>query len=196
MRLLDQALTYGELDRLSNQIANALIAHGVVPGDRVGIYLHKSPSAIAGIFGIMKTGACYVPVDANAPGMRLEEIGRQCAFRALITSHVVLSKIGHELPPGVLDERHFLRRSGAGGRLAAAGVFFSGEPARSASVDDPAVAVIDHDLAYILFTSGSTGTPKGVMLSHLDASHFCELGRRDLWDYGGRSALKSRAVQF
>ncbi len=94
VRLLDQALTYGELDRLSNQIANALIANGVVPGDRVGIYLHKSPSAIAGIFGIMKTGACYVPVDANAPGMRLEEIGRQCAFSALITSHVLYQKLG------------------------------------------------------------------------------------------------------
>jgi len=48
---------------------------------------YKSPAAIAAIFGIMKTGACYVPVDANAPGPRLEEIGRQCAFRALITSH-------------------------------------------------------------------------------------------------------------
>src|SRR6266513_4710507 len=94
VRLLDQALTYDELDRLSNQIAHALIANGVVRGDRVGIYLHKSPSAIAAIFGTMKAGACYVPVDTNAPGMRLEEIGRQCAFRALITSHVLYQKLG------------------------------------------------------------------------------------------------------
>src|SRR5678816_4128318 len=92
VRLLDQALTYGELERLSNQVAHALIATGVMPRDRVGIYLHKSPSAIASIFGIMKAGACYVPVDANAPGMRLQEIGCQCAFRALITSHALYQK--------------------------------------------------------------------------------------------------------
>src|SRR4030095_5946972 len=77
VRLLDQALTYGELERLNNTSAPALIPHRVMPRDRVGIYLHKSPSAIAGIFGIMKAGACYVPVDANAPGMRLQEIGCQ-----------------------------------------------------------------------------------------------------------------------
>src|SRR6476659_10939116 len=75
VRLLDQALTYGELERLSNQVAHALIANGVMPRDRVGIYLHKSPSAIAGIFGIMKAGACYVPANANDPVIRLQVIG-------------------------------------------------------------------------------------------------------------------------
>ncbi|PYK44156.1 MAG: D-alanine--poly(phosphoribitol) ligase, partial [Verrucomicrobia bacterium] len=86
VRLLDQALTYGELEKLSNQLAHALIEIGVVSGDRIGIYLQKSPAAIVSIFGVLKTGACYVPVDANAPGPRLLEIARQCEFRALITS--------------------------------------------------------------------------------------------------------------
>src|SRR5437773_10470445 len=85
VRLLDQALTYGELEKLSNPLAHALIEIGVLSGDRIGIYLHKSPAAIASIFGILKTGACYVPVDPNAPGLRLAEIARQCSFRALIT---------------------------------------------------------------------------------------------------------------
>src|SRR5881409_1102136 len=57
------------------------------------IYLHKSPSAIASIFGTMKTGACYVPVDPNAPGLRLAEIARQCGFRALITSFSLYDKL-------------------------------------------------------------------------------------------------------
>src|SRR5436190_17797905 len=93
VRLLDQALTYAELEKLSNQLAHALIEIGVVPGDRIGIYLHKSPFAIASIFGIMKTGACYVPVDPNAPGLRLAEIARQCSFRALITSSSLYEKL-------------------------------------------------------------------------------------------------------
>ena len=100
VRLLDQALSYAELERLSNQIAHALIEIGVVPGDRIGIYLHKSPFAIAGLFGVMKTGACYVPVDPNAPGLRLAEIARQCGFRALITSSSLYEKLNGVFPEG------------------------------------------------------------------------------------------------
>jgi D-alanine--poly(phosphoribitol) ligase subunit 1 len=57
VRLLDQALNYADLEKLRSQLAHALIEIGVVPGDRIGIYLRKSPAAIAGIFGIMKTSA-------------------------------------------------------------------------------------------------------------------------------------------
>src|SRR5437868_8458430 len=92
-RLHDQALTYGESENLSNQLAHALIEIGVVSGDRIGIYLQKSPAAIVSIFGVLKTGACYVPVDANAPGPRLLEIARQCEFRALITSCTLSEKL-------------------------------------------------------------------------------------------------------
>src|SRR5206468_10316917 len=93
VRLLDQALTYAELERLSNQLAHALIEMGVVPGDRIGTYLHKSPAAIASIFGIMKTGVCYVPVDANAYGLRIAEVARQCSCRALLTSSLLYEQL-------------------------------------------------------------------------------------------------------
>jgi len=175
VRLLDQTLTYAELEKLSNQLAHALIERGVVPGDRIGIYLHKSPAAIASIFGIMKTGACYVPVDQSAPGLRVVEIARQCNFRALITSSSLYQKLGTALH----DE------------CPMAGIFFVDQPpdavlpvpvfifANSLAgypTEPPAIEVIDQDLAYILFTSGSTGNPKGVMLSHLNALTFVNWG--------------------
>jgi amino acid adenylation domain-containing protein len=169
VRLLDETITYGELETQSNQLAHALIAAGVRPGDRVGIYLKKSPAAIVSIFGILKTGACYVPVDANAPGARLVEIGRQCAFRALITSSALYPKIDgniqQECPRAALffvDQKP---------ETAVKGEAFS-EALPKHSDEPPDVPAIDHDLAYILFTSGSTGTPKGVMLSHLNALTF------------------------
>src|SRR5215472_3116231 len=93
VRLRNEAITYRELETRSNQLAHALIKSGVTPGDRIGIYLQKSPAAIISIFGILKTGACYVPVDANAPGARLLEIARQCEFRALITSCTLSEKL-------------------------------------------------------------------------------------------------------
>jgi amino acid adenylation domain-containing protein len=171
VRLLDQTLTYAELEKLSNQIAHALIQTGVVPGDRIGIYLHKSPTGIASIFGVMKAGACYVPIDPNAPGLRVEEIARQCSFRALITSSLLYGKLSaafHGESP--MAPIFFIDKSPDKPVPAPAFVFADSLPSQPAV--PPVVDVIDQDLAYILFTSGSTGQPKGVMLSHLNALTF------------------------
>jgi len=176
VRLLDKAITYRELEIQSNQLAHALIENGVIPGDRIGIYLQKSPAAIVSIFGILKTGACYVPVDANAPGLRLKEIARQCEFRTLITSSTLFEKLGdvskEEWPMGAIFSVDKLPEV-AGSMIK---VFSFAEVLPSQSTEPPSVKVVGHDLAYILFTSGSTGTPKGVMLSHLNALTFVNWG--------------------
>ena len=176
VRLLDQALTYGELEKLSNQLAHALIEIGVVSGDRIGIYLQKSPAAIVSIFGVLKTGACYVPVDANAPGPRLLEIARQCEFRALITSCTLSEKLRsiprEEWP---MSATFFVDKMPDIPALPSQSFSFA-DALPSQPTTPPSVSVIGHDLAYILFTSGSTGTPKGVMLSHLNALTFVNWG--------------------
>jgi amino acid adenylation domain-containing protein len=171
VRLLEKAITFRELEQRSNQLANALIAQGVRPGDRVGIYLHKSPDAIVGIFGILKTGACYVPVDANAPGPRLVEIARQCEFRALITSSNLFGKLGSDFENDCSNSKVFFVDHVPEGPGSPAWITFA-DSLPSQSTELPAVPLTDQDLAYILFTSGSTGTPKGVMLSHLNGLTF------------------------
>jgi L-proline---[L-prolyl-carrier protein] ligase len=162
VRLLDEALTYAELEKLSNQLAHALIKIGVVTGDRIGIYLHKSPAAIASIFGILKTGACYVPVDPNAPGLRLAEIARQCGFRVLITSLSLYEKLSatflDECPMAAI---FFIDKSRDSALPAPAFTFADALPSQPAA--PPAVNVIGHDLAYILFTSGSTGVSRRLL---------------------------------
>src|SRR6202021_664253 len=60
-------LTYQELDRLSNKVARALLRLGLAPGDRVGILAPKSAAALLGLYGALKAGACYVPLDPKAP---------------------------------------------------------------------------------------------------------------------------------
>src|SRR5215469_9436303 len=176
VRLRNEAITYRELETRSNQLAHALNKSGVLSGDRIGIYLHKSPAAIASIFGILKTGACYVPVDANAPGPRLLEIARQCEFRALITSCTLSEKLrSTSTQKWPMSAVFFVDDLADLAGLAPAGFSFA-DVLPSQSVTPPSVKVISHDLAYILFTSGSTGTPKGVMLSHLNALTFVNWG--------------------
>src|ERR1700756_2284234 len=69
-----QFLTYQELDRLSNQVARTLLAQGVAPGDRVGILAPKSAASVVALFGVLKAGACYVPLDPKSPAERLAAI--------------------------------------------------------------------------------------------------------------------------
>src|SRR5215470_9598586 len=86
VRFEDQALTYKQLDTVTNQVAQALRALGVRRGDRVAIYLHKSLASVISVFGILKAGGVYVPLDPTAPVKRLSYITRNCDIRVLLTS--------------------------------------------------------------------------------------------------------------
>ena len=70
----ERLLSYEELDRLSNQVARALLAQGVAPGDRVGILALKSAASVVAAYGVLKAGACYVPLDPKSPAGRLSTI--------------------------------------------------------------------------------------------------------------------------
>jgi non-ribosomal peptide synthetase component F len=77
-------LTYEELDRLSNQAARALLRQGVAPGDRVGILAPKSAASVVAIFGALKAGACYVPLDPKSPAARLSAIMRDSGIAVVL----------------------------------------------------------------------------------------------------------------
>src|SRR3954453_6080443 len=173
----DQHLTYGELEQASNRLAYALITAGVRRGDRVGIYLAKSPASLISIYGILKTGAAYVPIDPGAPQRRLTYIVGNCDIRVLITSNDRLGRLRQAFPDAGAPETVLIAdwdapREAAvppGARLIAWG------PALASASDAPVTLTgVDTDLAYILYTSGSTGEPKGVMLSHRNALTFVD----------------------
>jgi acyl-CoA synthetase (AMP-forming)/AMP-acid ligase II len=87
VRFQEQSITYNQLDGITNQLANALLRVGVEQGDRVGIYLNKSLGSLIAVFGILKVGGVYVPLDPNAPVSRLAYITRNCEIRVLVTSN-------------------------------------------------------------------------------------------------------------
>lgn len=174
----DSSLSYRELDSESSHLASLLHKRGLRPGEPVGIYLDKSPEAIVAIFGILKAGACYVPLDPMAPQARLSLIIDDCKLRFLLTSHAKLKHIqstdgyertlSHIFITGTAPDEI----SNEGDRV---DICFCGDQERGSHPDSSLCqTVCKDDLAYILYTSGSTGIPKGVMVSHGAACAFVD----------------------
>jgi amino acid adenylation domain-containing protein len=171
----EETLSYGELEARSNRLARRLRAAGIAIGDRVGIDLDKSAASIVGIFGTLKAGAAYVPIDPRAPAARVAFLVKDCVMRGLITTRERMARLRGQLefvPPCIV--------------LVEAGWDSEGAP------DAPACDAIEQDLAYILYTSGSTGEPKGVMLTHRAALAFVNWAQ-DSFAFGPQDRLANHA---
>lgn len=143
-----QRFTYDELNRLSNQLAHHLWTYGVKPDTIVGLFVERSMFMIAGLLGILKSGAAYVPMDPEYPAERL-------AFMVEDT-HV----------PVIVSQKSLATRMP---EYDAQMIFLDSEEYKTAAETNPASNVSEGNLAYVLYTSGSTGRPKGVMIEHRGA---------------------------
>jgi amino acid adenylation domain-containing protein len=146
-------LTYGELERRANRLANYLVRLGVGPEVLVGIAVERSLEMLVALLGILKAGGAYVPLDPAYPKERLSFMLADSTLQFLVTERQLLPG----LPPHL-------------GKTICLDV--EGEAIASESVAIPAVTVKPHNLAYVLYTSGSTGKPKGVQVEHRSLVNF------------------------
>jgi aspartate racemase len=142
----NSAITYGELNRRADQIAQFLRKRGVRAGDFVGVCLDRSPALVAAVIGILKAGAAFVPFDAKYPPARLQYMFDDAGVRLLLTSvaqkHIAPSSVEVALIEQAADET-----------------------LQDASEKSKPLVSPD-SLAYMMYTSGSTGNPKGVTVPH------------------------------
>src|ERR1700761_9177070 len=161
----ERVLTYAELDTLSSQVARALLAQGVVPGDRVGILAPKSAAAVVALYGVLKTGACYIPLDPKSPAPRLAAIMNDSGVAVLLADQAATPAAG-PLSASVPRLRPVIPAGPHGGRPAAGEtapastgpelVSWEAVLAQSsgelAAGELPGGPGIETDLAYILYT--------------------------------------------
>ncbi|CAG9164011.1 non-ribosomal peptide synthetase [Cupriavidus pampae] len=167
VRMGDDALSFGELNRRANRLAHAMLARGITHESLVGVALQRSPQMIVALLAVLKTGAAYVPLDPAYPADRLAYMIGDSRLALLITQDAVRARLGLDaLAPDatvpVLDLDATLA-DGESGTLAD---------------HDPDIAVPRHGLAYIIYTSGSTGRPKGVAVSHGPLAMHCRATSR------------------
>ena len=164
-------LTYAGLVRRSNQLARVLSEHGVRRGDRVGIYLHKSLETAVALYGIMKAGAAYVPLDPLLPAARLASILADCGIRCLITQPAKLPQLNQLIEQAVrLDCLIGLPPAS----LPLTAIPWS--EVETAPGESPSIAgLMGQDMAYLMYTSGSTGAPKGMIHTHASGLAYAQL---------------------
>ncbi|MGH9158487.1 MAG: class I adenylate-forming enzyme family protein [Vicinamibacteraceae bacterium] len=166
----DRRVSYAELDRLANCVAHSLVQQGVRRGDRVAIYLESSVEAVASIFGALKAGGVFMPINSTTKADKLAFVLNNSRAAAVVTDGKrcqVLDEAKGRTPHLRVTLVAGSQRVGPAHAIAVSTLEdicshdeWSSAPPRKRS--------IDIDLAALIYTSGSTGNPKGVMLTHLN----------------------------
>ena len=149
----ERRISYLELNREADRIAQRLRALGVGPETRVGLCVERTLELPAGLLGILKAGGAYVPLDPALPQERLELILNDAGIRVLLT----MEKLAGRFQSADLA---VLPLDGDSGGL----------PATPASPSE--VEVRPENAAYVIYTSGSTGRPKGVLIPHRGLTNY------------------------
>lgn len=164
------SLSYAELDKKTNQLAKHLVDSGIQKGDRVGIYMNRCIETAIAIYGILKSGAAYVPIDPISPLSRTQYLIDNCDIQFLISTQKQKKRISK-----ILAEETKLKQV-IGTSDETSNSYYSWESIYSTSLENyQKVNVLGEDLAYIIFTSGSTGAPKGIMHSHSSGLAYAKL---------------------
>ncbi|MFG1891971.1 amino acid adenylation domain-containing protein [Micromonospora sp. NPDC049051] len=169
-----QVLSYRELDEAANRLAALLADRGVRRGDRVGVCLPRESRLVVALLGVLKAGACYVPLDPAYPAARTAFMTGDSGARLVLTVSELADRFGDTAlrlddPDPDLDTR---------------------PAARPQLPGDPS------DLAYVIYTSGSTGRPKGVAIEHRSASVLMHWTRETFTDVELGGVLAATSVCF
>ena len=164
----DQKLTYRELNQRANSLASYLRSQKIGRNDIVGIMVNRSLEMIISIVAVLKSGACYIPIDPEYPQDRIEYMLNNSSAKLLLTFKRLENKV-------TFDNKLFVELDNE---------LYNSNKDNLININEP------DDLAYIIYTSGSTGKPKGVMLKHSNINNFIQ-GMCNVVDFNSRKTIVS-----
>ncbi|MGB5930758.1 MAG: amino acid adenylation domain-containing protein, partial [Cyclobacteriaceae bacterium] len=143
----DNKLTYAELDSWSDKFAAYLqTSYGVKKGSMVAVMLEREKHMVPIIYGILKAGAIYLPLDPNNPVTRLESIAEDADVDLVVSRSSYLSNGATFRQTLNLDQNT--------------------DQIVTVSNHCNDVVIGENDVAYVIYTSGTSGKPKGVVIEH------------------------------
>jgi amino acid adenylation domain-containing protein len=152
----NQTMSYAELNSRANGVAYHLLGMGAKPETVIGIGMGRSLDAIAGIVGVLKTGAAYCVIDPDYPVTRIKEMLKEAGLTIILTRSETAARFG--LDGSQIINIEDLLNNGK-------------------NVENISRKVRMENAAYITFTSGSTGKPKGVVATHRSLAVLNNLSR-------------------
>ncbi|MEP7342690.1 MAG: amino acid adenylation domain-containing protein [Acidobacteriota bacterium] len=173
-----QTISYEEMNECADRLAAYLVSHGVAPEQRIGLLFDRSVEMLVGMLAVLKSGAAYVPLDANYPPARLRWMLDDAATTLLLSKQCFAEKVmgaRERFWTNVvcLDEQREVINSADLERL--------GRKARGAA----------DNAAYVIYTSGSTGMPKAAVVTHSAVVNYTLAMVREL-----RLSAADRVLQF
>ncbi|MCE9575975.1 MAG: amino acid adenylation domain-containing protein, partial [Deltaproteobacteria bacterium] len=163
-------ITYGELHRDADALARRLRHCGIAEGDRVALFLERSPEFVTAMLAVLRAGGCFVLLGATDPKQRIEVQLADAQPVVAVTTQALASRLG-DVPVLCIDS-----------------------PAELPGV---AFAPVGADVpAYIIYTSGSTGTPKGVVVSRGSLTNYARAAVANFDLTPGDCALQFASITF
>ena len=170
-----ESLTYMELNRRANAVANRLISLGAGPDVLIGLCVERNIGMVVGIVGILKAGAGYLPIDLSYPRERVAFMLEDAGVTVLVSQRSLEASLPAN--PGVLlflddvtngVDENGINENGVG--------------------EAPNHQAQSENLAYVIYTSGSTGKPKGCQITHANVirlfdqtDHWYGFNSTDVW---------------
>ncbi|NKY89552.1 non-ribosomal peptide synthetase [Nocardia veterana] len=178
----DIELTYREFDCRVNRLARLLLADGVRPGDRVGVYAERSERLPIAFAAVLRVGAVYFPVDPSYPLDRIEYMLADAQPTLLLVSADKELGVEIDIPTVDLTDAAVLERLDA----------LDGSELPTEQLPRPLHPL---DAAYLLYTSGTTGRPKGVVIHHRGIANHVQW-MRDYLGFGEERILQKAPIGF